>query len=48
MLSNLRLCVAGGSQINDAQGVFNIGKKNYTVFRKIIWKNNLMKKIDRL
>ncbi len=41
-MSNLRLHVAGGSQINDAQGVFNIGKKNYTVFRKIIWKNNLM------
>ena len=22
--------------------MFNIGKKNYTVFRKIVWKNNLL------
>ena len=41
-MSDLRLHAAGGSQINDAQGVFNIGKKNFTVFRKIVWKNNLL------
>lgn len=41
-LSDLRISVAGGSQINDAQGVFNIGKKNYTIFRKILWKNSLL------
>jgi chemotaxis protein CheD len=40
--SDLKIFVAGGSQINDEQGVFEIGKRNYTVLRKIIWKNNML------
>lgn len=40
--NHLKLFVAGGSQINDENGVFNIGKRNYTVLRKILWKNNLL------
>jgi len=28
-LDRMRVCVAGGSQIMDAQGFFNIGKRNY-------------------
>lgn len=41
-VGELKIYVAGGAQINDVQGVFNIGKKNYTVLRKILWKNNLL------
>ena len=34
--------VVGGSQIMDDAGVFNIGKRNYMVLRKIFWKNKIM------
>lgn len=34
--------VVGGSQIMDEAGVFNIGKRNYMVLRKIFWKNKIM------
>lgn len=30
--------VAGGGQINDPAGTFEIGKRNYTVLRKMFWK----------
>ena len=34
--------VAGGSQIMDENGVFNIGKRNYLSMRKIFWRNNVL------
>lgn len=34
--------VAGGSQIMDEKGIFNIGERNCTVLRKVLWKNELM------
>ncbi len=34
--------VAGGAQMMDAKGVFNIGKRNYMALRKLLWKNNVM------
>ena len=34
--------VAGGSQIMDDKGVFNIGERNYAVLRKLLWKNNIL------
>lgn len=34
--------VFGGSQIMDSSGIFNIGKRNYTILRKIFWKNKIM------
>ena len=34
--------VAGGSQIMDENGVFNIGKRNYLAMRKIFWRNNVL------
>jgi len=37
--------VAGGSQLLDDNGTFNIGKRNYVALRKIFWKNGVM--IDR-
>ena len=40
--SRLRVIVAGGAQIMDQNGLFNIGKRNHTLLRKIFWKNNVM------
>ena len=34
--------VAGGSAIMDEKGIFNIGERNYTVLRKLLWKNNIL------
>jgi chemotaxis protein CheD len=34
----LRVKVAGGSQIMDAEGVFNIGQRNCLAMKKIFWK----------
>ena len=34
--------VAGGSQLVDDKGTFNIGKRNYLALRKIFWKNGIM------
>ena len=32
---------AGGAQMLDPNGLFNIGKRNYLAMRKILWKNNV-------
>jgi chemotaxis protein CheD len=34
----LRVCVAGGAQIMDEQGVFGIGQQNRLAVRKIFWR----------
>ncbi len=34
--------VAGGGKHYDSDGIFDIGKRNYTVLRKLFWKNNIM------
>ena len=34
--------VAGGGALYDDKGMFNIGKRNYTILRKIFWKNNVI------
>jgi chemotaxis protein CheD len=39
---NVIVKIAGGSQIMDENGVFNIGKRNYLAVRKIFWKNNVL------
>ena len=33
---------AGGAQVMDENGVFNIGKRNYLALRKILWKAGVM------
>lgn len=33
---------AGGAQMMDQQGVFNIGKRNYLAMRKILWKAGVL------
>lgn len=40
--SRLKVVVVGGSQILDQKGLFNIGKRNHTILRKMFWKNNVM------
>ena len=40
----LVLVAAGGANINDDQNVFEIGKRNHTILKKILWKNNLLLK----
>lgn len=39
---NLVVKVAGGSQLLDDNGTFNIGKRNYIMLRKIFWKNGIL------
>ena len=39
---NLVAKVAGASRIMDAGGIFNIGERNYTVVRKVLWKNEIL------
>ena len=38
----IKTVVLGGSQILDQKGLFNIGQRNFTMLRKIFWKNNVM------
>jgi chemotaxis protein CheD len=38
----LRVRVAGGAQIMDSHGVFNIGQRNCVAIRKIFWKAGVM------
>ena len=40
--NRLKVIVAGGSQILDQKGFFNIGKRNHVILRKMFWKNNVM------
>ncbi len=39
---NIIVKVAGGSQLLDDNGTFNIGKRNYIMLRKLFWKNGVM------
>jgi len=38
--------VAGGGALYDDNGMFNIGKRNYTILRKMFWKNNIIIKAE--
>jgi chemotaxis protein CheD len=40
--NRLKVSVVGGGEILDQKGFFNIGKRNYTLLRKLFWKNNVM------
>ena len=39
---DLVICCAGASNIADVNNVFEIGKRNHTIFRKLMWKNGLL------
>ncbi len=34
--------ITGGGALYDDKGTFNIGKRNYTVLRKMFWKNGII------
>lgn len=38
----ISVCLAGGSQMMDENGVFNIGKRNHLAIRKILWKAGVL------
>jgi len=38
--------VAGGGTFHDDQGFFNIGPRNHTVLRKLLWKNGILIKAE--
>ncbi len=38
----IQVFVAGGAQILDQQGFFNIGKRNYMALKKMFFKNHMM------
>jgi chemotaxis protein CheD len=44
----LVVTVAGGAQMMDSQGTFNIGKKNCLAMRKILWKAGVMVKAEQV
>ena len=39
---NLQIKVAGGALLLDPEKHFKIGERNYTVLRKLLWKNDLL------
>lgn len=41
----MNIYVAGGAEILDQKGIFNIGKRNYMALKKMFFKNNVI--IDR-
>ncbi len=40
--ANIVVKVVGGGTVLDDKGVFDIGKRNYGVLRKLLWRNNIM------
>lgn len=39
---NAVIKVCGGARVLDTKDLFRIGERNFTVFRKVMWKNGLM------
>lgn len=44
--TDLIIKVAGAASMMDEKGFFKIGERNYTVLRKILWKNSLLIKAE--
>jgi chemotaxis protein CheD len=44
----LTVTVAGGAQMMDTQGTFNIGKRNCLAMRKILWKAGVLVEAEYL
>lgn len=43
---NMIVKVAGGGALYDDKGLFNIGKRNYTILRKMFWKTGVIIKAE--
>jgi chemotaxis protein CheD len=44
--ANAVVKVAGGASVLDKNGLFRIGERNYTVLRKVLWKNGMLIKAE--
>lgn len=44
--SRLKIAVAGGAHILNDDNLFKIGERNFTVLRKILWKNGMLMNIQ--
>jgi chemotaxis protein CheD len=44
--SRLVVCLAGGAQVVDDKGIFNIGKRNYLAVRKLLWQAGVLVKAE--
>lgn len=40
--SRIRVFIAGGAEILDQKGFFNIGKRNYMALKKMLFRNNVL------
>jgi len=40
--TRIKLKAAGCAQLMDPKGMFKIGQRNYTVLKKLLWKNNML------
>ena len=40
--NRIKVFVAGGAEILDQQGFFNIGKRNYMALKKMLFRNNVL------
>lgn len=40
--SRMKVFIAGGAEILDQQGFFNIGKRNYMALKKMLFRNNVL------
>ncbi len=40
-MKNIKIKIAGGAQIMNDAKIFQIGKRNYTAIRKLLWQNGL-------
>ena len=38
----MKIIVVGGSRVLDQDGFFNIGKRNYSAVRRVLWSNDVM------
>lgn len=39
---NIEVKLAGGGNLHDQNGTFRIGQRNYTVAKKLLWKNGIL------
>lgn len=40
--SRIKIFIAGGAEILDQKGFFNIGKRNYVALKKMLFRNNVL------
>ena len=44
--ARLKIAVAGGAHILNDDNLFKIGERNFTVLRKILWKNSMLMNVQ--